>query len=364
MAIKTLNIMTESQITKNRISEMAVQAQAARAQADRTDIGTKEKFNLLGAAQTIEVSISILKNSLKKDASETFIHDLQHNTADAELKHKRQRQSVRSEDGVFLPSWEKGNFALPNSIIRSALFSSCSNPLTVTGHHKIKTQGQNAIIVDGHLVDYDRLVWAALLTIAKDTPLAESPDSPWTTVTYWQLATAMNINFGTSAKKAIRSSLLRLMSARLEVRVKHLNFNLPQLVEISLEEVPGRASRKNPDATTERIVFRIPKNVAELFGRASWTKVPESAMKFSDLVRWLAIYYSSHAQPYPLPLKDLYDFSGSTCGMAEFKNRLEQALKKLAKEETPEEIRVKSYHLDPEKKTMTVKMCRWTHQEA
>ena len=340
---------------------MAVQAQAARAQADRADISTKEKINLFGAAQTIEVGISILNKSLKKDASETFIHDLQQNPSDAELKHKRQRQSVRSEDGIFLPSWEKGTFALPNSIIRSALFSSYSKPLTVTGPRKIKTQGENAIILDGHLFDYDRLVWAALLTIAKDTPLAEYSDSPWTTVTYWQVATAMKINFGTSAKKAIRNSLLRLESARLEVRVKHLNFNLPQLVEISLEEVPGRASSKNPDATTERIAFRIPKNVAELFGCASWTKVPESAMKFSDLVRWLAIYYSSHAKPYPLPLKDLYDFSGSTCGMAEFKNRLEQALTKLAKEEIPEEIRVNSYNWDKEKKTMTVHMWRWTH---
>jgi hypothetical protein len=140
---------------------------------------------------------------------------------------------------------------------------------------------------------------------------------------------------------------------------------LSQLVEVEFLAKGGARSKglSSKSSAGESIAFRVPQPVAELFGWAAWTKVPAAAFAgYSGLVRWLATYYSSHANSYPLVIADLHGFTGSTCAQAEFRRRLKVALTKLKSAGTPEELRVEEFVLDKAKGVLTVYLSRWNEQ--
>lgn len=354
-------------IAKDRMAidfthDLNVQANATRRQAEREGVHPGTKATLLAAAETLD-SLKRLRDRKKAEA-ETYILTLPDNATPKEIRHARQRHAVRHGADVYLPLWQAGTFALPNALIRSGLFSVASKPVTDDTERTIGTQGATAIKLAGCLLDYDRQVFAAVLSLAKDSPLAEA-DSPWIQVSYWEMAQAMGVPYGTTVQAAIRKSLNRLNSARIRIRVNKLDIKLSQLVEIEFKKVAKRKSSKaskteEPAAAGEEIAFRVPQPVAELFGHAAWTKVPAFALTgYSGLARWLATYYSSHAKPYAVSLEDMLGFTGSTCAMPEFKRRLKLALEKLQKAETPDEIRVEAFVLNAEKGVLTVYLSRW-----
>lgn len=343
---------------------LTVQANATRRQAEHEDIHPGTRDVLLAAADTID-ALKRQRDRKKADA-ETNILTLPDNATTKEIRHARQRQSVRRGADVYLPSWQAGTFALPNSLIRSGLFSVASKLVTATDERTIGTQGATAIKLSGCLLDYDRQVFAAVLSLAKDSPLAEA-HSPWIQVSYWDVAQAMGLPYGLNVQAAIRKSLVRLNAARVRIRVNKLDIKLSQLVDVEFKKVAKRKSSKAGETeepvTGEEIAFRVPRPVAELFGYAAWTKVPAAALTgYSGLLRWLATYYSSHAKSYPVAISDMHGFTGSTCNMPEFRRRLKVALKKLKTADTPDDIRVEDFVLDTGKDVLTVYLSRWNEQ--
>lgn len=347
---------------------LTVQVNATRRAAENEDIHPGTRDALLAAGNTID-ALKRQRDRKKADA-ETNILTLPDNATTSEIRHNRQRQSVRQGADVYLPSCEAGTFALPNSLIRSGLFSVASKLVTDTAERTIGTQGPTAIKLAGCLLDYDRQVFAAMLTLANECPLADT-HSPWIQVSYWNVAQAMGAPYGINVQSAIKKSLVRLDAARIRIRVNKLDIKLSQLVEVEFKAVPKRKSSKASESAEpiagESIAFRIPQPVAELFGWAAWTKVPAAALtRYSGLVRWLATYYSSHAKSYPIAVADMLGFTGSTCDMPEFKRRLKVALKKLKSAETPDEIRVEDFVLAPEDGVLkiTVYLSRWNELRA
>lgn len=345
---------------------LTAQANAIRRLAEGDDVHPGTKAVLFAATETIDM-LKRQRDRKKADA-ETNILTLADNATTKEIRHARQRQSVRRGSDVYLPSWQPGTFALPNSLIRSGLFSVASKLVTATDERTIGTQGATAIKLAGCLLDYDRQVFAAVLSLAKDSPLAEA-HSPWIQVTFRGMAQAMGLSYGVDVQSAIKKSLVRLNSARIRIRVNKLDIKLSQLVEVEFKKVAKRKSSGSSETEEptagESIAFRIPQPVAELFGHAAWTKVPAAALtRYSGLVRWLATYYSSHAKSYPVPVDDMLGFTGSTCDMPEFKRRLKVALKKLKTADTPDELRVEDFVLAPVNGvlTITVYLSRWNER--
>ena len=346
---------------------LTVQVNATRRAAEHEDIHPGTRDALLAAGDTI-AALKRQRDRKKADA-ETNILTLPDNATTKEIRHARQRQSVRQGADVYLPSCEAGTFALPNSLIRSGLFSVASKLVTSTDERTIDTQGATGIKLSGCLLDYDRQVFAAVLSLAKDSPLAEA-HSPWIQVSYWDVAQLMGMPYGLNVQAAIRKSLVRLNAARVRIRVNRLDIKLSQLVEVEFKKVAKRKSSKASETKEptdgEEIAFRVHQPVAELFGWAAWTKVPASALTgYTGLVRWLATFYSSHANSYPVPVDDMLGFTGSTCDMPEFKRRLKVALKKLKSADTPDEIRVEDFVLGPVEGvlTITVYLSRWNEQK-
>lgn len=341
---------------------LTAQANAIRRLAEGDDVHPVTKDVLLGALATVEAVKR--QRDRKKTAAETNILTLPDNATTSEIRHARRRQSVRQGSDVYLPSWEPGTFGLPNSLIRSGLFSVGVTPVLVTTERKVGAQGATAIKVAGWLTDYDRQVFASLLNLAKDKPLAEA-HSPWLPASFWSFAQDMGLKSGPNVHDAIKKSLIRLNAACIRIRVNKLDIKLSQLVEVEFIGKGGARSKglSSQSSAGESIAFRVPQPVAELFGWAAWTKVPSSALTgYSGLVRWLATYYSSHAKSYPVEIADMYGFTGSTCDMAEFRRRLKVALTKLKTADTPEELRVEEFVLDKAKGVVTVYLSRWNEQ--
>lgn len=346
---------------------LTAQANAIRRLAEGDDVHPVTRDVLMGALATVE-AVKRQRDRKKADA-ETNILALPDNATTSEIRHARQRQSVRHGAEVYLPSWQQGTFALPNSLIRSGLFAAAETLIETTDERKVGTQGATAIKLAGCLLGYDSHVFAALLILAKDSPLAEA-HSPWIQVSYWQFSQAMSVPYGVRVQAAIKKSLVRLNSARVRIRVNRLDIKLSQLIEVEFKAVPKRKSSKASETKEptdgEEIAFRIPQPVAELFGWAAWTKVPAAALtRYSGLVRWLATYYSSHAKSYPVAIEDMHGFTGSTCDVTEFKRRLKVSLKKLQTVDTPDELRVEDFVFGPVEgvMTITVYLSRWNEQK-
>lgn len=341
---------------------LTAQANATRRMAERDDVHPDTKDVLLAAAATVEAVKR--QRDRKKAEAETNILTLPDNATTSEIRHARRRQSVRQGSDVYLPSWESGTFGLSNSLIRSGLFSVGVTPAEVATERTVRTQGAAAIKLAGWLTDYDRQVFASLLSLAKDKPLAES-HSPWLPVSFWSFAQDMGLKSGPNVHDAIKKSLIRIDDARIRIRVNKLDIKLSQLAEVGFLD-KGRVRSKglsSQSSAGESIAFRVPQAVAELFGYAAWTKVPAAALtKYSGLVRWLAAYYSSHSKSYPVAIDDMHGFTGSTCDMAEFRRRLKVALTKLQSADTPDELRVEDFVLDKAKGVLTVYLSRWNEK--
>ncbi|KVP39606.1 hypothetical protein WJ87_05065 [Burkholderia ubonensis] len=218
--------------------------------------------------------------------------------------------------------------------------------LTLTGHQ---------------LCDYDRRVFAACLNHYRDDrPLSPDDASPaWVTLSFYQFAQDLSTAYGAKVHKAIRDSLIRLSAAHLRVRINRRDIPLPRLIDVAFDD--GYAGVEPADCQlrgSDRVAFRIFESMANLFGPADWSAVPQPALtEYAGLAAWLASFYSTHSKPYPLKVSDLYSYAGVTCELREFRRMLKTALDKLKRDDASVDLRVESYVLT--KDELTVHLARW-----
>ena len=346
-------------------AQIALVAQATavrRAAAQAPDGETRALAN--AAADTVE-AVARRAQQRKTAASAAPVLELAANASASEVRVARQRRAVRRGKDVFLPSWKDATVALPNALLRSALFSASSAHREALFEAPIATQGDVVLTLTGHqLCDYDRRVFAACLNHYRDDrPLSpEDASQVWVTLSFYQFAQDLGAAYGAKVHKAIRDSLVRLSAAHLRVRINRRDIPLPRLIDVAFDD--GFAGRE-PDESmlrgSDRVAFRIFESMANLFGPADWSAVPQPALtEYSGLASWLASFYSTHAKPYPLKVTDLYSYTGVTCELREFRRMLKTALEKLRREEANPDLRVASFHLT--KDELTVQLARWAPQ--
>jgi len=284
----------------------------------------------------------------------------------SQVRATRRRRAVRINELVYLPSWRESAFGLPNALLRSALFSVAK----LDGDERraavfdlpIYAQGDVVLKLTGlRLIDYDRQVLAAVLSAYRDFPLSQDAESGWVRLSFWQFAGLMGLSYGLKVHLAIRESLVRLNAAHLRLRVNRRDVPLPRLVEVAFDDgYEELATDPRKLKGSDLIALRVPEGMAELFGPACWTAVPAVAFtENAGLVRWLTGFFSTHSGPYPLEINDLYDLSGSDCGLREFRRRLKNALAKLEEPGTPDEVRVAASVFNKKADTIEVFLERW-----
>ena len=340
---------------------LVAQAKAVRRAAERAPDGETRAL-AQAAAETVE-AVARRQHHRKEVEAAAPVLELAPNATPKEMSVARQRRAVRRGKDVFLPSWKDATVALPNALLRSALFSASSTNREALFEAPIAAQGDVVLTLTGHqLCDYDRRVFAACLNHYRDDrPLSPDEASPaWVTLSFYQFAQDLDTSYGAKVHKAIRDSLIRLSAAHLRVRMHRRDIPLPRLIDVAFDD--GYAGQEPTDCMlrgSDRVAFRIFESMANLFGPADWSAVPQPALnEYAGLASWLASFYSTHAKPYPLKVANLYELSGVTCELREFRRMLKTALEKLQRDDANPYLRVARFVLT--KDELTVHLARWT----
>lgn len=288
----------------------------------------------------------------------------------AELRNARRSRAVRQGADVFLPIWQDLYTAMPNLLLRSALWSvrSAKDVREEAERYSIDVDDRpetsvvpslaNSVIINRGpgLGAFDRRVFAACLDYYRDErPLSPDGSHAGVEVSFYKFITGHGGSYHLDSHRALRFSLERLAAMSLHVNHGGLELQLPRILEVSFAD--GKARRDEPLAS-DLIFFKVNERFASLYGSSKWSAVSHDALNAGiGLKSWLACYYSTHSKPFETRLEDLHLLSGSTAPFRKFKFQLRQALEMMSSEAQPLSVRVKRYVMEPS--TLTVWMAAW-----
>lgn len=316
---------------------------------------------LHSAAETLRREADRADNPATYEAPVRILDSFTHSDLVLEA---RQVQAVRFRSDVYLPIFGEGQSVLPNCFVRSSLFpgadpvpphpstagalsaaedTTCTeSPPSKISLHEVEVQStikrKITLTLEGEcLQSYDRRIFAACISRYRDHPLAHGADCPWMELTLGALAKEVRVTRGTTTYAAMKASLLRLGSTTLTIgqSVGKKRITLAPLLEVQFP--PDDA----PDA--RKVRFRIREEIAELYGRNDWRRIPMEVLSKQGLVGWLGSFYASHSKSKEIAVGHLYKLSGLRCRDSDFPRLLEDALRKMKDPGTPSSARVTSF---------------------
>lgn len=323
---------------------------------------------VLDAAERLDKFASSRERQAKLAAAEPPVVVLPSDATVDEVRKARRRQATRRGQDVYLPSWSDMALALPNTFLRSALFSAGRH---VQANNKNVLEGDlSALVADKEVVSFsnltltlsgyelcqfDRQVYATCLDYYRERPLSPEASNHYVKTSFYEFATRMELAYGLNPHKAIRASLLRLSFAQIRIRHKGWNLEVPKLLTVSFEDGSTSGVFKGSDL----MLLRVTEPVAELFGRGAWTAVEKDAVGYDGLMGWLASFYTGHSKAKGLPVEFLQRLSGYQSHPGNFKTSLIRALDKLKDKKIPESVRVSEYYFTEDGKELTVVRAAW-----
>lgn len=326
------------------------------------------QMTVFDAADRLDRIADGLERRAKKDFAEPAIAVLPSDATVEEVQKARCRQATRRGPDVYLPSWSAVAQALPNTFLRSALFSSgrsiqAENEKVFSGDQTLLVAGKEiasfqnlTLTFSGYeLCQFDRRVYAACLDYYREVPLSPEECPRHVRTSFYQFVSRMGNEYSVKAHKAIRASLLRLTFAQMRLRYNRMNIEVPKLLSVTFEDGEAGGDFKGGDM----LMLRVTVSVAELFGPGAWTSVAKEAVGYDGLRGWLASFYASHSGPQWLPLKRLYLLSGYEAHMRNFRASLIRALEKLKGAQTPNCSRVAAYRFSKDGSRIYVVRSEW-----
>ena len=221
---------------------------------------------------------------------------------------------------VQLPLWPDAVRAVPNGVLRSALFGA-----TRKGRRRY-INGEELAAIDGISIRYkgERLdqgdldVWESVLHLAKHQKLG----SEYRTTAYALLRTMGKTDSGKNR-------------ATLQARIERLVANAVILKQGRYSYIGSMISSAAKDEKTQEWVIRLDERLRPLFANDQFTQIEWSVRLSLDgqpLAQWLHGFYSSHAAPLPIKVETLYSLSGSEAGeLWIFTQKLKKALDAVAR---------------------------------
>lgn len=217
-----------------------------------------------------------------------------------------------------LQNWREPYRALPNAVLRSALFAVIGKGQRARlDGITINSQAGIALTYTGEQLDQSDLdLWAAQLHLLRNHPLNQELHT-----SMYALLKGLSITDTGPSRASLRHRLLRLNSCELSIRTASYAY------EGNLTEVEC-LHRNKP------LVLRLNPGIIRLFADDQYTLVHwgvRRALSGSPLAQWLHGYYSTHAAPYPVRVGTLHKLSGSrTVSQSKFFQLLRRALVRLA----------------------------------
>ncbi|MFC3863850.1 plasmid replication initiator TrfA [Alcaligenes aquatilis] len=234
-----------------------------------------------------------------------------------QAKHRLQASSeVEKGQEVQLPLWPESARAIPNSFLRSALFS-----VGAKNEERQYINGEDFTALNGIKIRYkgERLdqddldVWQHVVQIVRQQKLGSK-----CRFRFSNLLKVAGLTDTGKNRIALQTRIERLVANAMTVKQGHYTY-IGSLIRFAAH-----------DESTKEWVIELDEKLLPLFASDQFTQVQwavRKALGQRQLAKWLHGFYSSHKKPYPLKIDTLYKLCGSRTGnKAKFAQMLREAL--------------------------------------
>jgi len=236
-----------------------------------------------------------------------------------------------------LPLWPEAVRAVPNAVLRGALFSVAQEREAFKTATLIATVEGVEIRFQGtrpNQTDLD--VWEMLLHLARLQPLSSE-------VRFTAHAMLKALGRGTSGKH----------HEELKQQIRNLAAGLAEITWTKERKTFGGTLISNffRDEETGLYIVKFNQDFGKLYatGHTSIDWEERKSLGQNNLAKWLHGFYSSHEQPYPYKVETLQRLCGSATERRGFRRILKEALPKLVDLGT-----IDSWEIDPETDLVSV----------
>ena len=223
----------------------------------------------------------------------------------------------------FLPDWPEGQRAMPNEILRSALFNCRNRKMT----RRFMKEEEIAVIGDGQVIyrgeelrQDDELVWLHLLHLVKKTPLGECVE-----FTPYSFVRALSWPVKGQSYERLRVCLSRMQATAIRIQSKRLGC----FVSVSLIQM-FRSRNELMENLTKWQVW-VGKEMRLLFDEEFLTRMNwETRKSLPDgIASKLFGYWASHREPFPVKISTLKRLCGTDMAPKHFRLELKRSLHML-----------------------------------
>lgn len=239
------------------------------------------------------------ENEDTKTAKRDPIAWLKQKAAEAAAKGSQSEGSSAPAKKAQLPLWPEPVRAVPNGILRSALFGAIKKGARAyLERQEIHAQEGIRIVYTGARLDQGDLdAWETVLHTVRLQALGDE-----CRVTAYQLLKVLGKTDTGINRDTLDRRLSRMKATGVDVTVGRYGY------EGSLIDEVYR------DNETRQYVIRLNPKLSALFAADQFTQVDwavRHALDGKPLAQWLHGYYASHAKPYPVNVRTLLKLSGS-----------------------------------------------------
>ena len=238
---------------------------------------------------------------------------------EAKAKAKPRTKAIKAPSPQLnLPLWPEAVRAIPNAVLRGALFNVAKARATCTNLTLLTSVSGVEIRFKGERFNQTDLdVWEQLLHLARLQPVGSQ--IRFNTKT---LLRALDRQTGKTQRDQLHEEIIRLRSGTVDLlwtADKKRFFG-------------GLISKGFKDEETQEYVIELEPRIMELYqnGYSYIDHDQRQQLGANNIARWLHAFYSTHEHPYPYKVATLRELCGSTLGrLSEFRSRLKDALAKL-----------------------------------
>lgn len=220
----------------------------------------------------------------------------------------KQREEQKLLKQLQLPFWSDCQRAVPNGILRSALFGAIrpGKRRYIDGEIIASLSGIELKYTGQKLDQHDLGVWEALLHTARQQELGN--------ICYastYQILNLLDLADTGANRKILYKCLTRLRAATIELKQGRYSY------------LGGLVNEAERDESTGKMKIVFNHRIIAIFQYDQYSKIDISLCNQlrSPLAKWLFRFYSTHAKPFPYHVSTIYSLCGSEAkSLKDFKN--------------------------------------------
>ncbi len=219
---------------------------------------------------------------------------------------------------VLLPHWPAGVRAIPNGLLRSALFGAIKKGARrymrgelLAGLDGVEIRQTGLQLDQG---DFD--LWASVLHAVRLQELGSQ-----CRITSYLLLKIMGVTDTGKNRTILQARIERLVANALTIKQGRYTY------------IGSLIVRAGKDEKTQEWVIELDAKLRPLFAGDQFTQIGwavRHALSGKPLAQWLHGFYASHAKPYPVRVETLHRLCGSDAELRRYRQTLGDALAAVA----------------------------------